>query len=692
MEVCPAAERVDQVLVGRQVREQAQFDLGVVGRQEALAFRQRHEAGADLAAELGAHGDVLEVRIRRGQAAGGGDRLVERGVHAPVARAQARQRVDVGRLDLGELAVAQDERRHLVLGGQLLEHTRVGGVAALVLLARLEAEHLEQDVRELLGRVEVELLPRDPVDARGQPVELALRGLAEALEVRGVDGGARALHDREHRDERQVDVAVGCQRPVALERALERFGETARRGGLGGGEHVVVLGLGQDASHVRVEQRVVGVRRHRRVEDVAGKPQVERVHGHEVRVVDERGKRRVGGIDAVQLGLDIERRERALAHDPRERGKPLVVDEQSGALLRVDGEADAGAEQRLLLGRDEGDAHARALSTRLVDQAQRVPARQDGFPLQRRDLLGGLLAHQLQHARQMGVEAHRAERRRDLVDVERREARVLDVEREVQIAHDCRHAAADVGGVLVLLEVLELLALELVEVLVDAVDAPVSRKQARRALVADAGHAGDVVGAVAFEAQEIGELRGRHPVALLDLGGAVDRHVGDALFGGDDAGEVARQLVSVLVAGDEQRLVAELLVARRDGAQNVVALPALHAHDRHVHGLEQALDDRELHLEVLVHRRALRLVLLERLHAERRAARIERADDGVGGCDLDELEEHRDEAEHRVGGRAVGGVHRGRHRMVGAVHERVSVDDGDLSGHRASSPSRFPIA
>ena len=84
------------------------------------------------------------------------------------------------------------------------------------------------------------------------------------------------------------------------------------------------------------------------------------------------------------------------------------------------------------------------------------------------------------------------------------------------------------------------------------------------------------------------------------------------LLRGDDARHVGGQLVGVLVARHQQRLVAQLLVARGDGAQHVVALPAFDANHGHVHGLQQLLDDGELHLEVVVHGRALGLVLLER--------------------------------------------------------------------------------
>ena len=46
-----------------------------------------------------------------------------------------------------------------------------------------------------------------------------------------------------------------------------------------------------------------------------------------------------------------------------------------------------------------------------------------------------------------------------------------------------------------------------------------------------------------------------------------------------------------------------------------------------------------------------------------------------------QLEEHGKKAEHRVGGRAVRRVHGRRNRMVGAMHERVAVDDGDSLRH-----------
>ena len=383
--------------------------------------------------------------------------------------------------------------------------------------------------------------------------------------------------------------------------------------------------------------------------------------------------------------LHVERRERARRHDARERRGAALVLVERRALRGGDGARQVHVEERRLLGLHERHAHRLSARDGRVHEGVGLRTGHDGLPRQRGRLLLQLASHQLEHAAQVGVELHLLERLRHALRVERREAALLEIEREVQVAHDGGHLAGEKRHVLVVDHPLLLLALEVVHVLVDALQVPVGLQKLRGRLVADAGHAGDVVGRVALEAQEVDELVGAHAVALLHLGRAVDGHVGDALLRGDDARLVAGQLVGVLVARHEQRLVSQLLVACGHRAQDVVTLPALDAHDGHVHGLEQLLDDGELHLQVVVHGRALRLVLLERFHAEGGAARVERADDGVGAGHVDELEQHGKKAEHGVRGRAVGSVHRLRHGMVGAVHERVAVDDGDLLRHGARS-------
>ena len=63
VEVGAGAEGMHEVLVSRQVREKPKLDLGIIRRHEEIACAQGHEAPSDAAAELGAHGNVLQIRI-----------------------------------------------------------------------------------------------------------------------------------------------------------------------------------------------------------------------------------------------------------------------------------------------------------------------------------------------------------------------------------------------------------------------------------------------------------------------------------------------------------------------------------------------------------------------------------------------------------------------------------------------------
>lgn len=59
------------------------------------------------------------------------------------------------------------------------------------------AEHLEQDMAELLWRIDVEFLARQLVDARLQLVDFGLRVDAQLGERRRIDGRPVALDYRE---------------------------------------------------------------------------------------------------------------------------------------------------------------------------------------------------------------------------------------------------------------------------------------------------------------------------------------------------------------------------------------------------------------------------------------------------------------------------------------------------------------
>ena len=77
--VVAAAEGFDQQRVPGEVRQQAQLDLRVIGSHQHMA-RFSDESCANLAAQFGADGNVLQVGIGRGQAACRRSRLIVRGV------------------------------------------------------------------------------------------------------------------------------------------------------------------------------------------------------------------------------------------------------------------------------------------------------------------------------------------------------------------------------------------------------------------------------------------------------------------------------------------------------------------------------------------------------------------------------------------------------------------------------------
>ena len=160
VDVVPPLERLPQHRLARDVREDAQLDLAVVGRHEPAALLG-DERRPDLAAELGADRDRLQVGVGRRQPAGCGNGLVERRVEAAVGRReQRRQRAEVRVEQLRVLAPFLDHGDDLVLAADAPQHAAVGRVAGLALAAGRQPELLEQDAGHLLGRAEHELLAR----------------------------------------------------------------------------------------------------------------------------------------------------------------------------------------------------------------------------------------------------------------------------------------------------------------------------------------------------------------------------------------------------------------------------------------------------------------------------------------------------------------------------------------------------
>ena len=302
--VLAAVERGQQAGVAGQVRHDAQLDLRVVRGDDLPALR-RDERLADAPAFLGADRDVLQVRIGRRQPPGRRDRLVVAGVHAAGARIDdLRQLLGVGRAQLRQAAVIEDQARQLVLVGDRLQRLLVGrGLAARRLHRHRQLQLVEQDRRELLGRVEAEGAPGDRVRLRGELVHALAQLLALRAQLVGVDQHAALLHAREHRHQRHFDLGVdrlgarlGCelrpQRVVQAQRDVGVFGGVAA-----GGVEVDLRErdlLGALAGHVLVVDRLVAeMALGQRVHVVARRGRVQHV-GFEHRVVSD-----AAHVDAV---------------------------------------------------------------------------------------------------------------------------------------------------------------------------------------------------------------------------------------------------------------------------------------------------------------------------------------------------------------------------------------------------------
>ena len=544
MDVLPAAEGGDHRLIVCDVRKQAQLDLAVVRVHEHLAGRG-HEHLADLRAELAAHGDILQVRLSRRQAPRRRDGHLEVRVDAPVGRDLLEQPVGIGGLELRERAVIEDLLDDRVLAAQLVEHGGIRAPAGLGLFPGRKHEPLEENSAELLRRLDVERLARERPDALLELLDAAREALAEVVQRLAVDQKARLLHARQHRTQRQLNVRKERQHSLRVHFLLQH--RLQRPDGLHVRQLLAKIRLREPRQVVASGRGVEQVGRQRRVEHEAVRRQslVEQ-RAHEVfdvvpRLAHARGKQQAQKCVVAVAELRPRERIARLAVAERERVEPVGCKH-----------CDTGRRRDRLLERVQRGAvrhvHGRQRARRCARAVRRLQA-----PLfrQRREVKPPEPVVQLRLI--VVIPDGRLERKVD----RRVRADGGEVERELRALAPLGKLSAHAG-----------LDVQRIEVAVNVRHRAEAHEQILRRLFADAGYAGDVVGAVAHERLEVDHPDGIKAVFFTKaLGRVFDRiRLPHAGLDVKDMGAVCNELQAVLVAGDDVARPAGALAAARDRA------------------------------------------------------------------------------------------------------------------------------
>ena len=186
--------------------------------------------------------------------------------------------------------------------------------------------------------------------------------------------------------------------------------------------------------------------------------------------------------------------------------------------------------------------------------------------------------------------------------------------------------------------------------------------------------AGDIVGGVAHQAEQVNHLGGRGDVVFVANALHVQAFVFARIVDGD---AVAHQLRQIFVATHEYRVNAPLLGGvAREGAHHVVGLKARRGDGGDVPCLKDATDVGYGVEDVLGCLVAVLLVRLILLAAEGLAAGVKAHGHVAGRELLEEIVHDVDKAKHGAGVHTGGGDARGAyHRVVGAENHRVGVDE-----------------
>ncbi len=140
----------DHHIILCQMRQYAQFNLGIVGIQQGSAGTC-HEDFAQSSPFIRSHRDILNIRLGGRKPSRGCNVLPKRGMHPAVVVNRSQQAVHIRRLQFLHLAVLQYIGYDLVTVLQGFQHFHIGGIPGLGSFDHRQIQFIKQDFPQLLG-------------------------------------------------------------------------------------------------------------------------------------------------------------------------------------------------------------------------------------------------------------------------------------------------------------------------------------------------------------------------------------------------------------------------------------------------------------------------------------------------------------------------------------------------------------
>ena len=617
--------------------------------------------------------------------------------------------VHIGGFQLGQLPVLQDGLDDRMLAPQLLQHVGVGGVASLGLFHRGQSQLVKEDAAQLLGGVDVELLPRQRKDGCLGPLYPLGEHLSEADQRPPVHQHPFPLHLRQHWAEGQLDLLVQRPQVQLLQPLSQRLVEGPDKGAVGyqGAHWGRRVGQGAEGPLLQIGgglgELLVVVGHPQLLQLVAAVSRGQEI-GRHFGVKDE-----VPGLDPlVQQGFPklLDPMGRLADAWGEELPQELVVAVQpAGEKQRRPGEA------LTLL-----PLHAHGVQP---GQSQHIHLVQP--PPQGKQLLHPLPA--LHHLALTGSgdrgrlciplslgcgesvfidELGKLQPEEELVQggPVRLPAQVcLRCELDGSVGADGGQIIGHAGHLLPLGQLFDHSRLgwgvsghlDLRHGRVQQVDGSIPLDQGHGRLLPHPFHPGDVVAGIPHEGFQIDNVDGPEAVLLLK---GLRGHIpggGTAHAGGHqlDGGGLCHQLEGVLVPCDHHGLPPGGSILHRDGADEVVRLPSVQLVHGDVQGREDLLQDGHLTGQLVGHPLAGGLIALIGQMAEGGGLPVKGDTQCLRFALVQQLVQDGQKAEHRIGGLAVPGGQVLAHAVKGPIDNGIPIQDHQFF-HRVCPPVSGP--